>query len=97
VQTLIRRAYREAFKEVDVIAMPTTPSVAFGLGEKMNDPLAMYLEDVFTVGANVAGLPAISIPCGQDDGLPVGFQLLGARFNDAAVLDAAYALEQALP
>jgi aspartyl-tRNA(Asn)/glutamyl-tRNA(Gln) amidotransferase subunit A len=97
VQTLIRRAYREAFKEVDVIAMPTAPSVAFGLGEKMNDPLAMYLEDVFTVGANVAGLPAISIPCGQDDGLPVGFQLLGARFNDAAVLDAAYALEQALP
>jgi aspartyl-tRNA(Asn)/glutamyl-tRNA(Gln) amidotransferase subunit A len=97
VQTLIRRAYREAFKQVDVIAMPTAPSVAFGIGEKMDDPLAMYLEDVFTVGANVAGLPAISIPCGQDEGLPVGFQLLGARFEDAVVLDAAHALEQALP
>jgi len=97
VQTLIRRAYREAFKTVDVIAMPTAPSVAFGLGEKMNDPLAMYLEDVFTVGANVAGLPAISIPCGSDEGLPVGFQLLGPRFHDGDVLDAAFALEQALP
>ncbi|HVM90656.1 MAG TPA: Asp-tRNA(Asn)/Glu-tRNA(Gln) amidotransferase subunit GatA [Verrucomicrobiae bacterium] len=97
VQTLIRRAYRDAFKRVDVIAMPTAPSTAFGLGAKMDDPLAMYLEDVFTVGANVAGLPAISIPCGQDDGLPVGFQLIGERFEDAAVLDAAHALEQALP
>ena len=97
MQTLIRRAYREAFKTVDVIAMPTAPSVAFGLGEKMNDPLAMYLEDVFTVGANVAGLPAISIPCGSDEGLPVGFQLLGPRFHDGDVLDAAFALEQALP
>jgi len=97
VQTLIRRAYRDAFKSVDVIAMPTAPSVAFGLGEKMNDPLAMYLEDVFTVGANVAGLPAISIPCGLDDGLPVGFQLIGPRFHDGDVLDAAYALEQEMP
>ncbi|MEI7512256.1 MAG: Asp-tRNA(Asn)/Glu-tRNA(Gln) amidotransferase subunit GatA [Candidatus Uhrbacteria bacterium] len=96
VQTLIRRAYREAFKTVDVIAMPTTASTAFKIGEKINDPLAMYLEDVFTVGVNVAGLPAISIPCGLDDGLPVGFQLIGPRFHDGDILDAAYALEQAL-
>ncbi len=96
VQTLIRRAYRKAFEDVDLIATPTAPSIAFGLGEKLTDPLAMYLEDVFTVGANVAGLPAISVPCGLDDGLPVGFQLIGPAMGDAAVLDAAHALEQAL-
>lgn len=96
VQTLIRRAYREAFKDVDLIVTPTAPSIAFGLGEKTSDPLAMYLEDVFTVGANVAGLPAISLPCGLDDGLPVGFQILGPSMGDVAVLDAAHALERAL-
>ncbi len=96
VQTLIRRAYREAFKDVDLIVTPTAPSVAFRFGEKMSDPLAMYLEDVFTVGANVAGIPAISIPCGMDDGMPVGFQILGPSMGDAAVLDAAHAFEQAM-
>lgn len=96
VQTLIRRAYREAFKDVDLIVTPTTPSVAFRFGEKLSDPLAMYLEDVFTVGANVAGIPAISIPCGLDDGMPVGLQLLGPHMGDAAVLDAAHAFEQAM-
>jgi aspartyl-tRNA(Asn)/glutamyl-tRNA(Gln) amidotransferase subunit A len=96
VQTLIRRAYREAFTKVDLIVTPTTPSVAFRFGEKLSDPLAMYLEDVFTVGANVAGIPAISIPCGLDDGMPVGLQLLGPHMGDAAVLDAAHAFEQAM-
>lgn len=96
VQTLIRRAYRDAFKEVDLIATPTAPSIAFKLGEKLSDPLAMYLEDVYTVGVNVAGLPAVSIPCGLDDGLPVGFQLIGAMGGDGAVLSHAHALEQAL-
>ncbi len=96
VQTLIRRAYREAFTKVDLIVTPTTPSVAFRFGEKLSDPLAMYLEDVFTVGANVAGIPAVSIPCGLDDGMPVGLQLLGPHMGDAAVLDAAHAFEQAM-
>ncbi len=96
VQTLIRRAYRDAFKDVDLIVTPTAPSVAFGLGEKTADPLAMYLEDVFTVGANVAGLPAISVPCGLDDCLPVGFQFVGPSMGDAVVLDAAHALELAV-
>lgn len=96
VRTLIRRAYRKAFEDVDLIATPTAPSIAFALGEKLSDPLAMYLEDVFTVGANVAGLPAISVPCGLDDGLPVGFQLVGPAMGDAAVLDAAHAFEQAM-
>lgn len=96
VQTLIRRAYRDAFTKVDVIATPTAPSIAFKLGEKLSDPLAMYLEDVYTVGVNVAGLPAVSIPCGLDDGLPVGFQLIGAMGADGSVLSNAHALEQAL-
>ncbi len=95
VQTLIRRAYREVFEKVDLLVTPTTPSIAFKLGEKLSDPLAMYLEDVFTVGVNVAGLPAISVPCGLDDGLPVGLQLIGPRFGDASVLNAAYAFEKA--
>jgi aspartyl-tRNA(Asn)/glutamyl-tRNA(Gln) amidotransferase subunit A len=96
VQTLIRRAYRKAFESVDVIATPTAPSIAFRFGEKTSDPLAMYLEDIFTVGVNVAGLPAISLPCGLDDGLPVGFHLIGPSMGDAIVLDAAHALENAL-
>ncbi|MCC6563835.1 Asp-tRNA(Asn)/Glu-tRNA(Gln) amidotransferase subunit GatA [Candidatus Uhrbacteria bacterium] len=96
VQTLIRRGYRDAFEKVDLIVTPTAPSVAFRFGEKMSDPLAMYLEDVFTVGANVAGIPAISVPCGMDDGMPVGFQILGPSMGDAAVLDAAYAFEKAM-
>ena len=95
VQTLIRRAYREVFSTVDLLVTPTAPSIAFKLGEKLNDPLAMYLEDVFTVGVNVAGLPAISVPCGLDDGMPVGLQLIGPRFGDATVLDAAHAFEKA--
>ncbi|QQR60821.1 Asp-tRNA(Asn)/Glu-tRNA(Gln) amidotransferase subunit GatA [Candidatus Uhrbacteria bacterium] len=93
VQTLIRRAYASAFEQVDVIVTPTAPSTAFKLGEKMSDPLAMYLEDVYTVGANVAGLPAISVPCGTDEGLPVGLQFIGKMGADGGLLSTARVFE----
>jgi aspartyl-tRNA(Asn)/glutamyl-tRNA(Gln) amidotransferase subunit A len=86
VQTLIRGAYARAFEGVDVLLTPTTPSTAFRRGEKTSDPLAMYLEDIFTVGVNVAGIPAISLPCGDKNGLPVGMQLIGAHGVDDALL-----------
>ncbi len=86
VQTLIRGAYARAFDGVDVLLTPTTPSTAFRRGEKTADPLTMYLEDVFTVGVNVAGIPAISLPCGDKNGLPVGMQLIGAHGADDALL-----------
>jgi len=89
VQTLIRRAYAKAFEEVDLLVTPTAPNPAFRLGEKTTDPLTMYLEDVFTVGVNVAGLPAVSVPCGLADGLPVGMQLIGRHFDEAGILAAA--------
>ncbi len=95
VQTLIRRAYTAAFQDVDVLVTPTTPSTAFKIGEKVSDPLAMYLEDVFTVGVNVAGLPAVSVPCGNHEGLPVGLQFIGDHFADGKILSIAYAFEQA--
>lgn len=95
VQTLIRRAYAKAFTEVDILVTPTAPSTAFKIGEKISDPLAMYLEDIFTVGVNVAGLPAVSLPCGDHEGLPVGLQMIGAHFADGSLLSSAYAFEQA--
>jgi hypothetical protein len=75
VRTLVRRDFERAFAEVDLIASPTSPTVAFAAGSRTDDPLAMYMSDVCTIPANLAGLPAISIPCGLSDGLPVGFQL----------------------
>lgn len=95
VQTLIRRAYVKAFQDVDILVTPTTPSTAFKIGEKVADPLAMYLEDIFTVSVNVAGLPAVSLPCGDHEGLPVGLQMIGAHFADGSLLASAYAFEQA--
>lgn len=95
VQTLIRRAYVQAFKDVDALITPTAPSTAFKIGEKVSDPLAMYLEDIFTVGVNVAGLPAVSLPCGDHEGLPVGLQMIGNHFEDGKLLSMAYAFEQA--
>jgi len=87
VRTLIRRDYEAALADVDAIATPTTPTAAFALGEKVNDPLAMYMADVLTVGASLAGLPAISVPCGLTDGsLPVGLQLTGRAFDEATLL-----------
>jgi len=93
VQTLIRNAYEQAFKQVDIIATPTTPTTAFRLGEKLDDPVAMYLEDVFTVSINVAGVPAVSVPCQADGGMPVGLQLIGKWFDEATILGTARALE----
>ena len=95
VRTLLRQDYERAFATVDVIAMPTTPTPAFRLGEKTDDPLQMYLADVFTVSANLAGLPAISIPCGfSPDRLPIGFQLTGRMFDEATLLRAADAFQR---
>jgi aspartyl-tRNA(Asn)/glutamyl-tRNA(Gln) amidotransferase subunit A len=94
VRTLLRQDYEQAFASCDVVAMPTTPTPAFKLGEKTDDPLQMYLSDVFTVSANLTGLPAISIPAGQNaEGLPLGVQLTGRMFDEVTLLSAAHALE----
>ena len=96
VRTLIRRDYERAFATVDVIAMPTSPTAAFALGERTEDPVQMYLSDVFTVGANLAGLPAITVPCGLTRGrLPIGLQFTGRPMEDAAVLRLADVYERA--
>ena len=102
VQAIVAQEYADAFRRVDVLLAPTSPTVAFKLGEKTDDPLTMYLSDIFTVSANIAGVPAISLPCGNakpDLGgveLPVGVQLIGKPFDEATVLRAAHALETAL-
>jgi aspartyl-tRNA(Asn)/glutamyl-tRNA(Gln) amidotransferase subunit A len=96
VRTKIAEDFARAFADVDFIATPTAPTVAFELGEKTSDPLAMYLNDYCTVPMSLAGIPAISIPCGLSDGLPVGLQLAGPAFSENRLLDAAYALERAL-
>jgi len=98
VRALIRRDYDEAFARVDLVAVPTTPTVAFRLGERTEDPLQMYLSDVFTAAANLAGLPAISVPVGlSKERLPVGLQLTARPFDEAALMRAAAALERRLP
>jgi aspartyl-tRNA(Asn)/glutamyl-tRNA(Gln) amidotransferase subunit A len=90
VRTLVRRDYEQAFTRVDVVTMPTTPTPAFKLGEKTSDPLQMYLADIFTVSANLSGLPAISVPCGfSSTCLPIGLQLTGRPFDEATLLRAA--------
>ena len=94
VRTLLRRDYDAAFEAADVIAMPTTPTTAFKLGEKTSDPLQMYLADIFTVSANLAGVPAISVPCGFAGGLPVGLQLTGRMFDETTLLRAADAYQR---
>lgn len=87
IRTLIRNDYDAAFERVDAVAMPTTPSTAFGLGERSDDPLELYLGDVFTASANLTGLPAISVPCGHDEtNLPVGLQLVGRAFDELTLL-----------
>jgi aspartyl-tRNA(Asn)/glutamyl-tRNA(Gln) amidotransferase subunit A len=96
VRTLVRRDLDQAFERCDVVAGPVAPGVAFKLGEKVEDPLQMYLADVFTITANLAALPALSVPCGKDaaTGLPVGLQLVGRSFDEATLLRAARALER---
>jgi aspartyl-tRNA(Asn)/glutamyl-tRNA(Gln) amidotransferase subunit A len=96
VRTKISEDFRGAFEHVDLIVTPTAPSVAFKLGEKTADPLAMYLNDFCTVPMSLAGIPAISIPCGLSEGLPVGLQIAGPAFSENRLLDAAYALEQSI-
>jgi aspartyl-tRNA(Asn)/glutamyl-tRNA(Gln) amidotransferase subunit A len=95
VRTLIRQDFADAFKEVDLIATPVTPTPAFALGEKIEDPLQMYLSDIYTISVNLAGLPAISVPCGfSRKGLPIGLQLIGRAFEEETLLRAAHAYEQ---
>jgi aspartyl-tRNA(Asn)/glutamyl-tRNA(Gln) amidotransferase subunit A len=96
VRTLIVREFAQAFEQVDLLASPTSPTVAFPLGDRTADPYAMYLADVCTIPASLAGLPAISIPCGLSEGLPVGLQLAGPAFSENRLFDAAHALEQAI-
>jgi aspartyl-tRNA(Asn)/glutamyl-tRNA(Gln) amidotransferase subunit A len=96
VRTLLTRDFDQAFKQVDVIVTPTSPTAAFKLGEKVNDPVAMYLADIYTVTANLAGIPGISIPCGETkDKLPIGLQILGKHFDESTILRVAHAYENA--
>ena len=95
VRTLIRQDFLDAFKTCDIIATPVAPTTAFRLGEKLADPLTMYLSDIFTIAVNLAGLPGLSVPCGFDQhGLPIGLQLIGRPFDEEALLQAGYAYEQ---
>jgi aspartyl-tRNA(Asn)/glutamyl-tRNA(Gln) amidotransferase subunit A len=97
VRSLIDRDFRNAFEKCDVIATPTAPTPAFKLGEKSGDPLAMYLSDIYTITANLSGVPALSLPCGlSSSGLPIGIQLIGRHFDEAILLMTAHNLEQAL-
>ncbi len=91
---LINRDFERAFGEVDVLMGPTTPTPAFGLGAKTSDPITMYLNDIYTIGANLAGLPALSIPCGFVGGLPVGLQIVGPHFGEEKILSAAHAFQK---
>ena len=96
VRTLVKKEFDKAFEKYDVILTPTSPIVAFEVGSKSNNPLEMYLADICTVSVNVAGLPGISIPCGvNSDGMPIGMQLIGNRFDETKILNAAYTYEQA--
>ncbi|GIW15844.1 MAG: glutamyl-tRNA(Gln) amidotransferase subunit A [Tepidiforma sp.] len=95
VRTIISREFAEAFEKYDVLVTPTSPTVAFPLGAKVDDPFAMYLNDIYTLPASVAGLPAISVPCGFSDGLPVGMQIIGNFFDEGRILQVAHAYEQA--
>lgn len=97
VRSIIREDFRKAFEKVDVIITPTSPTTAFKIGEKIDDPLTMYLSDIYTVSANLAGIPAISVPCGKDwKGLPIGLQIMGKPLWEDLILGVAYALEQNL-
>jgi aspartyl-tRNA(Asn)/glutamyl-tRNA(Gln) amidotransferase subunit A len=96
VRTLIIRDFERAFGEFDVLLTPTSPTTAFRIGERASDPVAMYLSDVYTIPVNLAGIPAVSIPCGLVDGLPVGLQLMGPHWSESMLLRGAYAFEAAI-
>jgi aspartyl-tRNA(Asn)/glutamyl-tRNA(Gln) amidotransferase subunit A len=93
---VIADEHRAAFERFDVLISPTSPTVAFKLGERLENPLAMYLSDLLTIPSNMAGLPGLSIPCGLSDGLPVGLQLIGPQFAENTLFQAGHALEQAI-
>ncbi|MBA7578793.1 Glutamyl-tRNA(Gln) amidotransferase subunit A [subsurface metagenome] len=95
VRTLIRREFDQAFEKYDALVTPTSPTVPFKIGEKLDDPVQMYLSDVCTLPINIAGVPALSIPAGFGDGLPIGMQIIGKPFGEEAILKVAYAYEQA--
>jgi aspartyl-tRNA(Asn)/glutamyl-tRNA(Gln) amidotransferase subunit A len=95
VRRLITDDFRAAFEQVDLVIGPTTPTPAFDIGAKINDPVTMYLNDIYTIGANLAGLPGISLPCGFVDGLPMGLQLVGPHFAESKLLNAAHQYQQA--
>ena len=96
VRTLITEDFRQAFESCDVLLCPVAPAPAFKIGEKVDDPLTMYLIDIFTLSANLAGIPGMSIPCGfSKKGLPIGLQLLGRHFNEEMLLKVAFNFEQA--
>ena len=97
VRTLIRQDFNKSFQKYDVLITPTSPTVAFKIGEKADDPVQMYLSDVCTLPINIAGVPGISIPAGLVDGLPVGMQIIGKYFHEETLLRVAYAYEQATP
>src|ERR1700678_2104786 len=94
VRRLITDDFRAAFGKVDLLIGPTTPTPAFAIGAKMNDPVTMYLNDIYTIGANLAGLPGLSLPCGFVDGLPMGLQLIGPHFSEAKLLNAAHRFQE---
>ncbi|MBI3103769.1 Asp-tRNA(Asn)/Glu-tRNA(Gln) amidotransferase subunit GatA [Candidatus Daviesbacteria bacterium] len=95
VRTLVKRDFEKVFEKVDVIVGPVSPTTAWNLGEKIGDPLKMYLSDIYTISANLAGIPGLSVPCGFVDGLPVGLQILGKQWDEETILRVGYAYEQA--
>lgn len=95
VRTLIKQDFENAFQKCDVIVGPVSPTVAWNLGEKIDDPLKMYLSDIYTISANLAGIPGLSVPCGFYEGLPIGLQILGRHFDEETILKVGYAYEQA--
>jgi aspartyl-tRNA(Asn)/glutamyl-tRNA(Gln) amidotransferase subunit A len=95
VRRLIKEDFDQAFARYDLLVSPVTPSVAFKMGEKIDDPLAMYLSDILTIPVNLAGIPALSLPGGLVDGMPVGVHLMGKPLSEATLIRAAYAFEQA--
>jgi aspartyl-tRNA(Asn)/glutamyl-tRNA(Gln) amidotransferase subunit A len=96
VRTVIAQEHAAAFESFDLLISPTSPTVAFKIGEKAENPLAMYLSDLLTIPSNMAGLPGLSIPCGLSEGLPVGLQLIGPQFSENLLFRAGHALEQAI-
>ena len=98
VRTLIQNDFAKAFESCDIIISPVAPTPAFKIGENVDDPLTMYLSDIFTLSANMAGIPGLSVPCGvSSTGLPMGLQILGKRFDEVSVLRAGYGFEQSAP